>query len=307
LNNSSIVSKVLTENKILEQFPLIKKENQKWLYTENHTPSDVDVDNNFDYISNYNFRINQEELVRNIENKNDEIRSLEVIDEDNRILITKTNLWPHSVCCKLSIEFPYHEYRIGSGILIGKRHVLTAGHNIFEVLGDNYPEWAKSINVDPALNGLNNKPFNRTCNAIKCYTFSNWKDSQDPNYDIGIIILDYDIGLETGYTGIASTNNTDILKDIVYISGYPYNLERNLDGNHMLSHADKIQHVARNTFQYNIDTDRGQSGSGIVLMCNDLNSLKVIGVHSKTNYSENYGVRITNEKFDQLFNILNQT
>jgi len=70
---------------------------------------------------------------------------------------------------------------------------------------------------------------------------------------------------------------------------------------------DKIQHVARNTFQYNIDTDRGQSGSGIVLMCNDLNSLKVIGVHSKTNYSENYGVRITNEKFDQLFNILNQT
>ena len=88
-----------------------------------------------------------------------------VFGTDSRVLQTPTTSFPFRGVVKLIIKFPKTPIGIAhgcTGSLIGGKHVLTAGHCVFQ---SSEGGWATSIRVIPALDGeippfdLENAPF----------------------------------------------------------------------------------------------------------------------------------------------------
>ena len=100
--------------------------------------------------------------------------------------------------------------------MVGPHHLLTCGHNVYDT---KVKAWADEITVYPALNEAQ-APFG-FAKAIKAYTFSNWTERGERQYDIALLILDKSIGKETGWGGLLSEEDQELSKEEVNIYGYP--------------------------------------------------------------------------------------
>lgn len=86
-----------------------------------------------------------------------------------------------------------------SGALIDSRHVLTAGHCVFD--HENNGGYADKIEVVPAYGGT--QSFG-SANAIEIAAFEGWVNNENLGYDVGIIFFDRPVGVLTGWYGYGS-------------------------------------------------------------------------------------------------------
>src|SRR6185436_18315263 len=103
---------------------------------------------------------------------------------------------------------------ICSGAMIGNKYTLTAGHCVFS---HDEGGWARSIEVIPGLDGTY-KPYGSAF-AVRLRSYQGWTQSQDSNYDFGLITLNNTIGNSTGWFGYASYGTVDGLTG--NLGGYP--------------------------------------------------------------------------------------
>lgn len=191
----------------------------------------------------------------------------------------------------------------GSGTLIGPHHVLTAAHNIFHkdyIRVDNSNTklktgWANDITLELAFNN-NINPY-KTLKATRVYFFKQWVESNDPEYDIALIILDQSIGIETGWAGLMALDD-DALEEMkknnkINITGYPGTHKGN-----MMSINGKIDNFNNNFIGYKLDTSYGQSGCSIYIK--HLGKSSLIGVHTTGGQECNKGVRLTESKLEKI-------
>lgn len=217
--------------------------------------------------------------------------------QDGRSRVSKTTELPHCIHSQLTMLFSKNECG-GSGSIVGPHHVLTCGHNVYD------PEtktWADSISVYPALNGKS-APFGEL-KVVKVYTFADWTEKGDTNFDIALLILNRSIGKYTGWGGIISTPDSILTTQRVHITGYPG--DKNCNEMWTMEHTMKTLLFER--FEYEIDTYRGQSGSAIWFKKFGLPI--IIGVH--TNGIENvinWGTRISHQKFTKfVIHVISET
>jgi V8-like Glu-specific endopeptidase len=101
-------------------------------------------------------------------------------------------IWPSP---GMSIVYGF-EWVIGTGAMIGNKTVLTAAHVIYDPsLG-----WPDSITFIPALNGTN-APYSQI-SATRYYVPSEWIRG-DQDYDLGVFVLDSEVGKQTGFLQLA--------------------------------------------------------------------------------------------------------
>ena len=214
-----------------------------------------------------------------------------VPNQDGRKRITNTTEWPYLFHSQLSLHFPSGEYG-GSGIIVGPHHILTAAHNVYD---PHKKEWATSIIAHPALND-SMAPFG-SMKAVKIFTFEDWIDKGDSNFDIALITLSSSIGLQTGWCGLLCLERDDLIQEEVRITGYPG--DKGFNQMWTMSHV--IKRVEPEKIFYDIDTYGGQSGSGIWI--NKWGNPYVIGIHTLGEggkYEGNSGVRLSQGKFVQV-------
>jgi V8-like Glu-specific endopeptidase len=84
------------------------------------------------------------------------------------------------------MRFEKEEITVGSGILVGPNHVLTAGHNLFDHKKDKENKWAKEVWFTPGRKG-NNFPFgySKGCLLLCHQHWLNLKSSKKDDYDLG--------------------------------------------------------------------------------------------------------------------------
>jgi V8-like Glu-specific endopeptidase len=209
---------------------------------------------------------------------------LTVIGADNRAKVGSPNLFPWRATCKLYLKFSSGSY-IGTGLLIGKRYILTAGHCVFDSSAGGY---ATRIEAVPGKKG-SVAPFG-TALMKKVRTFKLWLDDENPDWDIALITLNRDIGTSTGYFGVANYSNTALKDQLVTISGYPGDRD---NGEFLYTMSAKLTGMLPKELRYTIDTAGGQSGSGITRVVS--NKRYAIGVHAygaATGFPFNSGPRI---------------
>lgn len=245
--------------------------------------------------------------------------------DGRRPIINPANQWPYRVIAQVSSKYDGHEFG-GTGILVGPRHVLTVGHNLFS---NRLKKWANTILVrfsfdGPGFHGMQ-MPFEQQ-QVLRAYTYKRWVEALDPDFDIALFVLEDAKGSEIGWHGLASLK---VSPPSVHIAGYPLEVKKedivepseDAYRDYLTSKAGPFGQmwdmasgshgimVSPNKLYYQIDTSSGQSGSGVWYETSD-HLPYVIGVHAygeKEHGKGNYGVRITAKKMHDLVEWISST
>ncbi|MDB5578168.1 MAG: protease, family [Bradyrhizobium sp.] len=214
-----------------------------------------------------------------------------IIGADDRTQVAVPAAWPFAVQGHLQMTFPNGQRYIGSGTMIGRHHVITAGHCVYSSADGG---WATQMTFEAARNG-NNRPFG-TQSAIRLMSVTGWTQQGSSDFDMGMLILDSDVGDRTGYMGVITGPDTMLQRYRVNVTGYP----GDKGGTTLWTHADVIKAVAAERIGYDIDTMGGQSGSGVWSSWAGHQGEKVCAIHTTGAASGNGGTRISRGKFDRI-------
>lgn len=223
----------------------------------------------------------------------------------------------------------------GSGTLVGPRHLLTVGHNLYNPKfgGDR---WAKAIWVCCALDG-DLHPFDKL-GVVRAYTYRQWVTQGEfkEEFDLALFVLARPVDrpdTRAGWFGMSYLPEySPLLKGEFQIAGYPLEVDidkvrsgfkdtserRNFRKMWKMSNKNKKGdivplEIAPGKFYYQIDSSPGQSGSGIWYVQKEGETMKpyVVGVHAYGEKHEegrgNYGVRLTQRKFRQIIQWISET
>jgi V8-like Glu-specific endopeptidase len=213
-----------------------------------------------------------------------------VIGSDQRVNITNTTVYPWRAVTKLFVRWPNGQGGGCSGTMISPRHVLTAGHCVYQ---DAKGGWADSIEVVPGLDGYY-KPYG-SAYASFFRSVTAWTVDANPEADYALITLDRNIGNTVGWFGYGNWSNLEGVTG--HLAGYPGDLG---GGREMYYDYDPIQDTNDKRLFYQIDTFNGQSGSGVYRKIDG--NRYVMGVHAYGNGGDgfNKATRINSSRFDRI-------
>lgn len=191
-----------------------------------------------------------------------------VIGGDDRVLVGPTEVFPWRVQCKLVFRFRDGSTYVGSGTLVNRKYLLTAGHCVY----DPSRGWATRMEVVPGLNGTY-MPYGAAF-ATAFRTYTGWTRYASADHDFALVTLDRNIGSSTGWFGYGYANS--FIGQPGHIAGYPNDRERGL---RLFYHALPIRFESPYRLWYQTDTGPGQSGSSVYRVING--NRYAVGVHTK--------------------------
>ena len=249
---------------------------------------------------------------------------MSIIGSDDREIVTRFS-FPYSAVTAVDIWNTrigaLRKDFIGTGITIAPNHVLTAAHNAYanaDGLTDRTGEWRTTISSQE--------------DEIDVRTLSGWQFTGDPapNVPFPDFIANYNLG-ESFKDDIALFRTTDapleaneVMGLITFVdpqdaigipvetAGYPGdNVESDIDNNTGQKGRDLIRTSGEildvfdiRRMRYDLDTARGQSGSGIWHTLSDRDNERVLGVHTDSENEESNGVLITTDLYNEINTII---
>jgi glutamyl endopeptidase len=211
-----------------------------------------------------------------------------VIGDDQRERVVDTTAFPWRAVCKLFVTFPNGETLAGTGTLVGRKHVLTAGHTIYSQARGG---WPTQVELIPGLDGTY-MPFGKVY-ATKFQSFLYWVNSSDPNYDLALVTVNVEIGDTTGWLGMGKSNKLVGLN--LTLSGYPMDIE---GGAGQYVDADTIVSSNTSIVTYGNDADNAQTGGALQRTAKG--QLYAVAVHTGSTNGMNRGVRLNDFRLKYL-------
>lgn len=256
---------------------------------------------------------------------------LEVLDSrlTPSLSAVSSTAYPFSAVVSVEATFPHGGpgngpvYMHGSGALIDRFHVLTAGHMVYDA---SYGGFATSIVVTPAESGTY-APFG-SARMVWERVYTNWEvySSQHPGQtgqgatDVGLVTLDQAIGDRTGWFGMyyQNTNNPGQLNGIygnmsLNTAGYPgsnlnpayLNDGQVARGDTMYHDFERVSGVSNDgsLVEYpQLETHPGQSGSPVWFY--DGHNASSTGIEA-VEVGSGFGTRITQQMYNDFHSAMN--
>lgn len=214
------------------------------------------------------------------------------VSMDNRVRITNTTDWPHKVYGHLIITYPDGRQYPGTGTMVNRHHVLTAGHVVFS---KPHGGWAASIQFNAAQDEAI-LPFGSAF-ATRLISFKGWTDLGLPEYDTGMLILDRDLGNQTGWMGLIAAQDDDLSSHQITVEGYP----ADKGGRQLWAATAPIHDVESHLITYDAYTTLGESGAGVHGRWPGFSQEQVGANHrAGLNGIPNQGSRLARDKFDRI-------
>lgn len=222
-----------------------------------------------------------------------------IIGTDDRIRIRNTTAVPWRRICHLTIRARNGQQYMGTGFLIGKRTVITAGHCVFIHAAGGWPAY---IDVSPGRNAAA-RPFG-TVRGVSFRSVTGWTVGKSRDHDYGAIILPPNSSLAVqslGGFGFGYWPDHQLQNRMVNLSGYPgdggkLGPDRETGSQWWMARA--IKSVLPRSLAYDIDTVGGQSGSPVWTLHNGQRI--AVGIHTNGFVGGNSATRITQPVFNNL-------
>jgi V8-like Glu-specific endopeptidase len=275
-------------------------------YVSKTNAEDMEIfDNALEYISSSNEGISFGKALQDSHNDNEDIQitgseeSIESVDAfdtegpiaesvlgiDERVRRYATTSFPFRTMGRIDIGC--------TGTMIGPRHVLTAGHCVYNINNDS---WYSKLSFSPGQNGLH-RPYGKI-GWSKVIATKGWTKSHSKSYDYAMIVLKSRIGNSIGWLGYGNQSGSWSMN--ANVNGYPGDKSfgtlwhENCSVNTIWYNSRRVTHTC--------DTFGGMSGGS--LYRNNNGSRIIYGVHAygSGGGSTNSGTRITKDVFDTLTN-----
>ena len=173
---------------------------------------------------------------------------------------------------RLIDELPNWETGLTSGdtgTLIGPRHVLTAGHCVYNIRNDR---WYSRLAFSPGQNG-GTRPYGKIA-WKRAISVRGWTKRHKRNYDYAMIVLAQDIGNRVGWMGYGWKR--PMPKYNVNINGYPGDKPSGT----MWHSFCGLKIIRTYRLYYACDTFGGMSGSGVYVYFKSSNKRTIYGIHA---------------------------
>jgi glutamyl endopeptidase len=220
-----------------------------------------------------------------------------VINVDDRSRVTATDAYPSSAIGRLTFTTP-QGLSACTGFLVDIDTVLTSGHCVHVGGTGDEEDWFTDHEFAPGQNG-GTTPFG-TCAATELWTLPGWFDSASEYQDLGVVQLDCEVGLETGWLGYFSRPGPKALNQLAtHLRGYPGDKPTGT----MWTDKGRVWFTQVNMIFYRNDTFGGQSGSPVFqwgTYCEGPCAMAVHGYGTGHGVSphtgNNHGIRITTSR-----------
>jgi glutamyl endopeptidase len=144
--------------------------------------------------------------------------------------------------------------------------------------------------VYPGYDGNRATPIGGSCTAQKTYLYAEWRDNDNPAYDVGVIKLDCSRKDLQALTYAYLPASVDFRGTTLTISGYPGDKPGAAS---QWASQGKLLDYTPTRLAYDNDTYGGMSGSPIWLEAGNGKPPLVIGIHT-TGFSDANGTAIVN-------------
>lgn len=222
-----------------------------------------------------------------------------IFGTDNRRPVGNTSASPWCQVGRVVSDYGY-EMALGTGALIGNKTVLTAAHVIYDPLMGA----PSHIYFIPAANGTY-QPYG-VIKSVSSYVPEEYKQGNQ-DYDLGLIVLDTEIGRQTGFFPLAMEPDSYFSNQPLQSAGYPMDIS---DGSEMFSvNGDSIG-VEGVMLLHQITTEDGQSGAPLWFLSSGVPTIVGVNVGAEQSTGWDGGVTYTGlgTRFDtELGTLINNT
>ncbi|MBS0186012.1 MAG: trypsin-like serine protease [Proteobacteria bacterium] len=211
---------------------------------------------------------------------------------DKRRLVVPFYEYPFVTNCYLESTFEEFGSCRGTATLISPYCLITAGHCL--LYKRKFP---KSIRCALGMSGGVAKDIS-SVNSF--YVHPKYLESENPDYDIGIIRIGEPFGKKYGAMSLRELDRQELMEMRVNVTGYPSQrkfTEILFDrlSSSMYTMDGEIRAVTDHKIYYEVDTSGGQSGSGVWIP-NQEKAVECIAVHTTGDkVNGNGAVRINQE------------
>jgi len=181
------------------------------------------------------------------------LRTFLVFGDDDRTLVENTAQLPWSSMGMVIAHWGQagqFQIRTGTGTLISKHVVLTAGHVVY----DSGIGWSDQIYFIPGLDAQV-EPFG-TFPATEAVTTDQWAATKDDDHDLAMLLLDSAAGSVAGTMRIAGQPPSFYEDRALNLSGYPSDLV----WNQLYNAPGQSQRLEENRIRHFLDGAQGESG-----------------------------------------------
>jgi V8-like Glu-specific endopeptidase len=211
--------------------------------------------------------------------------------DETGLQVADTTIFPWRTLCRLEVSTTNGRTLAGTGVIIGRRTILTAGHVVY--MRDLH-QWARQIRVIPGLNG-DKSPFG-AITATEFHSVTGWVEDGREDCDYGVVIVPADIDNKIGYMGYAVLNANEMGNLLVNVAGYPV-----LNKGTLWSARGFVIQATETEVIYHISTFAGESGAPVWYYDPSTGSRTVVAIHvGQTADSQGRAIRITDKVFNDL-------
>jgi glutamyl endopeptidase len=205
----------------------------------------------------------------------------QVLGSDDRERVTDTTVFPFRAIGYLGTGC--------SGTLVGPRHVLTAGHCVYNVKTD---KWYETVDFWPGQNG-GESPYGRVA-WQRAVSVQGWTRDHEPGYDYGMVILQEDIGRQVGWLGFGYKEPMPLYS--INFVGYPGDKPKHT----MWRQYCDIKQVTAAELFYDCDNTPGMSGGPLYVYTQEDNERTIYGINAYEYFDReiNSGTRIDRARFE---------